>query len=83
MVRADRTREVLWGRSGNRCAISKDQLDTNSRNDEPVIARATAASSPYGLKVHVADAETDFCFIVGSPNARLIPGVGRYPFWRE
>jgi hypothetical protein len=82
MVRTDRTREVLWGRSENRCAIGKDQPATNSGNDEPVIARTTAALS-HGLKAHVAGGQIDSCVIVGSPNARLIPGVGRYSFWRE
>jgi hypothetical protein len=83
MVRTDRTRKVLWGRSENRCAIGKDQLGATSRNDESVIARTTAASSPHGLKAHVADGLIASCFIIGSPHARLVPRVRRYSFWRE
>jgi hypothetical protein len=83
MVRTDRTRTVLWGRSGNRCAIGKDRLDATSRNDKSVIRRTTAASSPHGLKAHVAGGQIASCSIIGGPHARLIPRVRRYSFWRE
>jgi hypothetical protein len=37
---SDRTRKILWGRSGNRCAICKNELviDSTEQDDESVIA---------------------------------------------
>jgi hypothetical protein len=37
---SDKTRKVLWGRSGNRCAICKNELviDSSEQDDESVIA---------------------------------------------
>lgn len=40
MAISDKTRKVLWGRSGNRCAICKNELviDATEQDDESVIA---------------------------------------------
>lgn len=37
---SDKTRKILWGRSGNRCAICKNELviDSTEQDDESVIA---------------------------------------------
>lgn len=83
MVITDRTRKVPWGSLGNFRAIGMGEVAATSDNDGSIIARTTAASSPHGLKVHVTDAQIGLAAIVGSPNVRLVPGVRRYPFWRE
>ena len=49
---SDKTRKVLWGRSGNRCAICKNELviDATEQNDESVVADEChiISSSPNG-----------------------------------
>jgi len=49
---SDKTRKVLWGRSGNRCAICKSELviDSTGEDDESVIADEChiISSKPYG-----------------------------------
>jgi hypothetical protein len=49
---SDKTRKVLWGRSGNRCAICKNELviDSTGQDDESVIAEEChiISSKPNG-----------------------------------
>ena len=52
MVISDKTRKMLWGRSGNRCAICKQELIVNATatDDESVIAEEChiVSSRPNG-----------------------------------
>ena len=45
---SDKTRKILWGRSGNRCAICKNELviDATGKDDESVVAEECHIISP-------------------------------------
>ena len=85
MAITDRTRKVLLGRSGNRCAIGKNELvvDATSDDDESVIARTSATSSRHAPQAHAADANIGLCLITRSPSAPLIPCVRGHLFRSE
>ncbi len=45
---SDKTRKILWGRSGNRCSICKNELviDATEQDDESIVAEECHIISP-------------------------------------
>jgi hypothetical protein len=77
MVRTDRTRKVLWGSLGNRCAIRQGEFVVDGTPDrgESVFARRGVISSPHASKIQPLNMHVGSCFLIRSPNARMIVGI--------